>query len=104
AATILYRVLQRADALVKGGERDPKKVQEELEALIAEEPLATVEYVALVSPDTLEPVSTLAKVTLVALAVRIGKTRLIDNALVAPDGIATTKNRAPRQETPHPSP
>jgi pantoate--beta-alanine ligase len=96
AATILYRALQKADALVKGGERDPKKLQAALEAQIAAEPLAMQEYVALVNPETLEPVTTLAKVTLVALAVRVGRTRLIDNALVAPDGVATTKNRGSR--------
>jgi pantoate--beta-alanine ligase len=96
AATILYRALQKADTLVKDGERDPTKVQAELETLIAAEALANREYVALVNPETLEPVTTLGRVTLVALAVRVGKTRLIDNALVAPDGVATPKNRGSR--------
>lgn len=98
AATVLYRALQRAEGLVKGGERDPKKALQELEALIAEEPLATIDYVRLVHPDTLESVATLEDaVTLVALAVRIGKIRLIDNGFVAPEGIPLSKHRLVRQ-------
>ncbi|HZO89259.1 MAG TPA: pantoate--beta-alanine ligase [Chthonomonadaceae bacterium] len=94
AATVLYRALQRAEELVKAGATDPVQVQAELEALIASEPLAQSDYVALVHPDTLQPVTTLADaVTLVALAVRIGKVRLIDNALIAPNGVPIVRNR-----------
>lgn len=97
AATILYRTLQRATELVQNGARDPRRVQTELEALIAAEPLATIDYVALVHPDTLQPVTMLAEsVTLAALAVRIGKTRLIDNMLLAPQGVPLPNNRLPK--------
>lgn len=94
AATVLYRALQRAETLVKENARSPERTLREMEALIAEEPLARSEYVALVHPDTLEPMRDLAEgVTLAALAVRIGRTRLIDNALIVPAGIAPPKNR-----------
>ena len=97
AAPLLYRCLQRAQERVDAGETDPSRIRQELESLIAEEPLATLDYVALANPDTLEPVASFAEsVTLVALAVRIGKTRLIDNALIAPEGTPIPKNRLGR--------
>lgn len=94
AATILYRALCRAEELVKSGVQDAGQLRNELESLIASEPLASLEYLALVNPDTLQPVSSLAEgITLVALTVRIGKTRLIDNALIAPNGNSVSRNR-----------
>jgi pantoate--beta-alanine ligase len=42
------------------------------------------EYVALVEPDTLEPLDTLSGVALLAIAARIGEVRLIDNAILEP--------------------
>ncbi len=94
AATVLYRALQRADELVKGGAHDPLRVRQEMEAVLASEPLAQVEYVALVQPETLQPVETFTdNVTMAALAVCIGRTRLIDNYFVAPDGVPVAKNR-----------
>ncbi len=94
AAPILYRALQRAQEMVHEGERDPERVRQELEAMIGQEPLATLDYVALLNPETLAPVVTLDDVvTLVALAARIGKTRLIDNFFIAPPGVPITKYR-----------
>ncbi|MCS6777723.1 MAG: pantoate--beta-alanine ligase [Chloroherpetonaceae bacterium] len=87
AATVLFRALRRAEELVQSGVARADEVARQLEALIDAEPLATREYVALVHPETLQPVHSLATgVTLVALAVRIGRTRLIDNAFIAPPG------------------
>jgi pantoate--beta-alanine ligase len=94
AATILYRVLLRAQELVTGGETDPERLRGELEQMMAGEPRATLEYLALVHPETLQPVTTLANaVTLVALAARFSATRLIDNALIAPEGVPQPRNR-----------
>lgn len=93
AAPVLYCALRRAQEQIAQGEATPDSLRRELEAMIGEEPLATLDYVAVVSPDTLEPVPTLDGVTLIALAVRIGKTRLIDNMLLAPEGVAIPKNR-----------
>ncbi|HLV80971.1 MAG TPA: pantoate--beta-alanine ligase [Chthonomonadaceae bacterium] len=82
-ATVLYRALQMAEERVRAGARDPQALRQEMEAMIASEPDAQVDYVALVDPETLQPVADLsAGPTLAVLAVRIGKTRLIDNWLL----------------------
>ena len=94
AATILSRSMLKAEEMLKNGEFDPEKVLQEIDALIQSEPLATADYVRLVHPETLMPVSTLEGVTtLVILAIRIGKTRLIDNALIAPAGVPVSRHR-----------
>ena len=54
----------------------------EMKAVINEEKLAKIDYVEAVSEETLEPVEKLSKGNLVAMAVYIGKTRLIDNFIV----------------------
>lgn len=97
AATVLYRALQKAQSLVESGVHDPKQVQQAMETEIGAEPLATLDYAALVHPDTLQPATTLAGgMTLAALAVRIGSVRLIDNWLLTPKGVAVSKNRLGR--------
>ena len=97
AAVILHQALQFAAQKVAEGAANASVLQQELEALIRAEPLAAPDYVAVVHPDTLEPVSLLTEqATLIALAVRIGKTRLIDNALVAPPNLPVPKMRQSR--------
>lgn len=97
AATVLYRCLQHAQERVMAGETDPQQLLREVESLLATEPLAKVDYIAVADPDTLEPTTSLAgAITLLALAVRFGKTRLIDNALLVPEGVALPKNRVGR--------
>jgi len=97
AATVLSRCLQHAQERVTAGATDPQILSQEILAMLAGEPLANVDYAVLVNPDTLEPVTSLAGgITLLALAVRFGKTRLIDNALLVPEGVALPKNRVGR--------
>jgi pantoate--beta-alanine ligase len=94
AATVLYRALRHAEQAIGADADDPETLRSEMEALIAAEPRAKIDYVALVHPETLEPVTTLAgQVTLAALAVRIGQTRLIDNHLLAPEGVPFPRHR-----------
>ena len=94
AAPILHRVLKQAGEMLAQGEQDASRIRSALEKTLAQEPLLSPEYIALVHPDTLQPVETLEQgVTLVALAARLGKTRLIDNALIAPPGVSITRNR-----------
>jgi pantoate--beta-alanine ligase len=81
-ALCLYRSLRLAEDLVRGGETDAGKVDKSMRSLIAENPLARIDYVEMVDPDTLERLDKIGKRTLVALAVFFGKTRLIDNVLV----------------------
>nr|HPH44948.1 pantoate--beta-alanine ligase [Candidatus Aminicenantes bacterium] len=72
-----------ARTLIEAGERDAGRVLSRMRALIEAEPAARIDYVAAVRPENLEPVSALENGTLIALAVWIGRTRLIDNLIVA---------------------
>lgn len=84
AALVLSRTLFWAEAQVKGGERDLGALRTQLIARIEAEPLARIDYVEIVDPVTLQPVTELGEAALVALAVRFGSTRLIDNRRLVP--------------------
>jgi pantoate--beta-alanine ligase len=81
-ALVLYRSLQLASELVRQGQRDPRTIAERMRAVITTAEDARIDYIALVDPDTLEPVGRITSPTLAALAVRIENTRLIDNCLL----------------------
>jgi pantoate--beta-alanine ligase len=81
-ATCLIRALRRAEDLVGGGESSAARVASEMKRLIHRVKGTRVEYIAIVNSDTLEPVKEIKGKTLIALAVRIGKARLIDNVIV----------------------
>ena len=82
AALCLSKSIKKAKELVAGGNDDAVSVVNEMKAVINEEKLAKIDYVEAVSEETLEPVEKLSKGNLVAMAVYIGKTRLIDNFIV----------------------
>ncbi len=82
AATVLYRSLCRAAALVLDGERQAGRVRQAVADMIQAEPLARLEYFEIVDTADFQPVAALQGGVLMALAVDIGKTRLIDNLLV----------------------
>jgi pantoate--beta-alanine ligase len=82
AARCLSRGLAAAGALVAGGERDAAVLTAAVGAEVAREVLARTEYIALVDPATLAPLATLADRGVLALAVWVGGTRLIDNTLL----------------------
>ena len=82
AAPVLYRSLCLARELWEKGERDAEKIRQQMWELIEEEPLATVDYVSIADPETLEEMDGIKTPALVSLAVRIGKTRLIDNVVM----------------------
>lgn len=65
--------------MVKDGETDAGKLVEAMKAKIETEPLARIDYVKAVDGLTMQPIEKLKKPALVAMAVYIGKTRLIDN-------------------------
>ncbi len=94
AAPVLSRVLKYAEEQIHSGAANPQALTAELAALIAAEPLAKPDYIALADPETLQPVVSLTDIpVLIALAVRFGSTRLIDNALVAPPGVTLPRTR-----------
>jgi len=79
-ALVLYRALEQATRWIEGGERDAKRLVEQMKAFIHQEvPDARIDYVACVDAHTLDDVATIQGHVLVALAVFIGSTRLIDN-------------------------
>src|ERR1700722_15125861 len=82
AATVLFRALDRARQSIAQGERDAGRLLAMLRGTLAEEPLVAPDYVELVSADSFEPVARLQGECLALLAVRLGKTRLIDNMLI----------------------
>jgi len=79
AATILFKALTLARQLSQGGEKDAGKIRRQMTSLIQKEPLAQIDYVSIADAETLEELSLLDRPALASLAVRIGKTRLIDN-------------------------
>ena len=82
AALILSRSLQEAKRLTAAGERNVETIEHKVAAFIAQEPLAAIDYVELVHPADLSHRETLTETGLLAIAVRIGKTRLIDNTFL----------------------
>jgi pantoate--beta-alanine ligase len=80
-ATVLWRAIQTARTAVKRSKAVPAvKLKASLKRLIESEPDARLDYVEFFEPDTLSPVAKVTRGTHLALAVFVGKTRLIDNA------------------------
>ena len=79
---MLFRSLQRAVALVQDGVREPGRIEQEMQEMIRAAPEAELDYARVVDRWTLEPVASMERDVLVAVAVRFGKTRLIDNWII----------------------
>lgn len=82
AALILSQSLKEGKKLVEAGEKDASKIKKAITDKINTEPLAKIDYVEVVDWKTLEPVETIDGTILTAIAVYIGKTRLIDNFII----------------------
>ena len=82
SALCLRRALAAARECYRGGERRGEKLRERAQTVIDAEPAAVTDYVALRDGDTLEDAPRADERTVLALAVRIGKTRLIDNCVL----------------------
>lgn len=83
-AAALYQALCLARRLYDQGERDAAPIRSAMQVLVDGMPGATTDYIEIVDYRTLKPVGEIRGVTLIALAVRIGRTRLIDNTLIVP--------------------
>ncbi len=79
AALILSKAIFAGRDMVKAGERDAKKVVEAMTEIIKSEPLAAIDYVEMVDVETMQSIDVIEGNILCAIAVKIGKTRLIDN-------------------------
>lgn len=84
AALCLYRSLRHAEEMVRRGERCGAAIVDAVRGEIAREPLARVEYATLCDSESLREVERVEEIALLALAVRIGKARLIDNIILKP--------------------
>ena len=82
AALILSRAVRLGQKMAEDGEKDAGVIVNAMKAEIGTEPLAVIDYVDAVDMDTLEKVEKMQGTVLVAMAVYIGKTRLIDNFIV----------------------
>jgi pantoate--beta-alanine ligase len=85
AATILYRSLCRASDAIKAGTRSGAAVRNILREDLSREPLITgIDYASVFVPNTLDEADEITGEVLLAIAARVGNTRLIDNILVVP--------------------
>jgi pantoate--beta-alanine ligase len=81
-ASIIYQALKKAKIAFREGERNAVRLAEIVREKIQTEPLADVDYVAIIDNETLEPVERIEdRPTLLAIAARFGKVRLIDNTI-----------------------
>ena len=79
AALVLSKAVGLGQELIQKGERNADVIVEKMKQLIEEEPLAKIDYVQAVDAISIQPVAEIKGTVLVAMAVYIGKTRLIDN-------------------------
>jgi len=82
-ATALYRALAAGRAVFEAGGRDPAAVEAAARDLLEDAPGVEPDYVALVDPVTFEPVKQAEPGQVLATAARVGRTRLIDNVILA---------------------
>lgn len=82
AALVLSKSLNRAAEEVRAGERNAAKIRQLVIDMIKAEPLADIDYVEIYSHPDLEPVESIEGQALLALAVRMGRARLIDNIIL----------------------
>jgi pantoate--beta-alanine ligase len=82
AALVLSRSLQEAKKIIKAGEKRAAVIIKKVEEMIKQEPFAKIDYVEIVDLDELKPIKMIKDESLLALAVWVGKTRLIDNLMI----------------------
>jgi pantoate--beta-alanine ligase len=81
-AVRLPAALAEGERLIKAGERSGGKIRDALEVFLSSGATVEVDYAAVVHPDTLQPLERLAGRVVIALAARVGTTRLIDNVVI----------------------
>ncbi len=82
SATVLYRALKLAEELWQNGKISASEIRRRMAELINNEPSAAIDYISIADGNTLEELETAKASALVSLAVRIGRTRLIDNIIL----------------------
>jgi pantoate--beta-alanine ligase len=82
AAHVLCLAVSLAARMFDDAERDASRIRKAMQDLIAAQPLASIDYVSVADAETLEEIDVVERTALVSLAVRFGKTRLIDNTVL----------------------
>jgi pantoate--beta-alanine ligase len=82
AATVLFKALTMASELWEQGEKEAGTIRCRMTDLIEEEKLAVINYISIANPETLKEMHHIKTPALISLAVKFGKTRLIDNILL----------------------
>ncbi|MEK7297052.1 MAG: pantoate--beta-alanine ligase [Planctomycetota bacterium] len=82
-ALCLYQSLAKAQSMVKDGVFDAKKIIKEMEKIVLARSSASIDYISIIHPETLVDAPEARSGNVVAVAVRIGKTRLIDNVILS---------------------
>lgn len=83
SALCLKKSIGLADEMFRGGEKKANVIRKKIQSLIKSHPFTYIDYVSLCDPETLEDINTLGDKNILAMAVRVGKTRLIDNCLLS---------------------
>ncbi len=81
-ATKIYKALQKSRELVDAGQTDARQVVAQMRSILEQIPKAQIEYVSIVDAETLDELDTIAGRILVAVAVKLGPARLIDNIVI----------------------
>lgn len=82
SARLLNQALLKGRQYVKEGHENPEELHQMMKSFLENDPQIQVQYIEILHPNTLEPVSTLKTPLMIALAVFIGNTRLIDNTVM----------------------
>jgi len=81
-AAMIYRALSAAEQLAKTGVREPEALKNKIQAVVREEKDIGIDYLEIVDPESLAPLASAQESMVLLIAVRIGRTRLIDNLLL----------------------
>ncbi|UCD83776.1 MAG: pantoate--beta-alanine ligase [Deltaproteobacteria bacterium] len=84
SALSLSRSLRRARELVSSGERNTTRVIEEIKGIIGKEKLINIDYIKICDTDNLKELKKIDRKAVMALAAKLGQTRLIDNCILKP--------------------
>ncbi len=82
AAAVIYRALVAAEHLAKAGAKEPEKLKNKIQAVLREEQGIEIDYIEIADPESLAPLAMVTDKMVMLVAVRLGRTRLIDNLLV----------------------
>ena len=84
SATSLYHSLQKAQEMIKKGLKEAGTIVAAATEIINSHPDTDIDYISICNPETLDEISIVKGPVLMALAVKVGKTRLIDNMILTP--------------------